>query len=203
MIEQQVRPWEVLDQRVLNVLAEIPREHFLPDELKSLAFADTRLPIGQGQKMLNPNIEGRILQNLALGPNDQVLEIGTGSGYLTACMASLCRHVDSIESDQELASRAESKLKELGFSNFNIDAPDNSKFCGKGEQYDAILFSGSVDTIPQSCKDKLAIEGRIFGFVGGSKQPVHRAVLITRVSETEWSEEIMFETWVEPSQILQ
>ncbi|MCB1754941.1 MAG: protein-L-isoaspartate O-methyltransferase [Gammaproteobacteria bacterium] len=198
MIEQQVRPWDVLDQRVLDIFAKVPREHFLPDSLKSLAFSDTRLPIGYGRKMLNPNIEGRILQNLALGESDQVLEVGTGSGYLTACLASLSRHVESLEIIPELASGADNKLKELGISNYKIEVCDASANCGKGDLYDAIVLSGSTSDIPSVCKEKLAIDGKLFCFVGKHNFPVHHAVLVTRISETEWSEEKLFETWVEP-----
>ena len=200
MIEQQVRPWDVLDQRALDTLANVPREHFLPEQFKGLAFADTRLPIGHGQKMLNPNITGRILQDLDLDENDQVLEIGTGSGYLTACLASICRHVDSVEAVKELAANAETRIKELGFNNFTISVADARKSCGSGDQYNAIVLSGSCADIPQECKEKLAINGRMFCFIGETNHPVHQAVLVTRISESEWSEETLFETWVEPLQ---
>ena len=198
MIEQQIRPWDVLNQNVLNVLNALPRENYAPESHKSLAYADTRLPLSEGRKMLNPNIEGRILQNLGLSESDRVLEIGTGSGYLTACIATMCRHIDSIEANLELAELAETRLKEQGLSNYSIEVGGFEDATGKGEQYDAILINGSTATAPQSSKEKLAIGGRLFCFVGSVDEPVHHAVILTRISETEWSEEMQFETWVDP-----
>ncbi len=198
MIEQQIRPWDVLDQNVLNVLNTIPRENYVPEAHKSLAYADTRLPLCEGRKMLNPNIEGRIIQNLGLIESDRVLEIGTGSGYLTACIATICRHVDSIETNAELAELADTHLKEEGLSNYSIVISDFAGAAGKGEQYDAILINGSTQSAPQNCKEKLAIGGRMFCFIGDENEPVHHAILLTRISETEWSEDMQFETWIDP-----
>lgn len=198
MIEQQIRPWDVLNQNILNVLSSLPRENYVLEAHKALAYADTRLPLCDGRKMINPNMEGRILQNLELSENDRVLEIGTGSGYLTACIATICRHIDSIEANAELAELAEIRLKEQGLSNYSIVVDDFEGASGKGEQYDAILINGSTQTAPQVCKEKLAIGGRMFCFVGHTNQPVHHAMVLTRISETEWSEEMQFETWVDP-----
>ncbi len=198
MVEQQVRPWDVLDQRVLDTFSEISRENFLSDNLKRLAYADTCLPIGYGQKTLNPNTDGRMLQSLALEADDQVLEIGTGSGFFTACLASLCRHVESIEIIPELCSAAKNRLSDLGISNFSIQNLDGSKHRSSSEQYNAIVLCGSLTTVPESYKTRLAISGRLFYFKGEANSPVHEAILLTRISETEWSEESLFETWVEP-----
>ena len=198
MIEQQVRPWDVLDQRVLDTMAAIPRDFFLPEKIKSLAYADTRLPLGSGRKSLNPNIEGRILQELNLQDSDQVLEIGTGSGFLTACMASQCRQVDSVEPAAELAEEAESRLKAFGISNFSVTSMSTDNICQGSERYDAIVIKGSMEDVPQACKDKLTMNGRMICFRGTLKEPVHQALLVTRVSDTEWSEETLFETWVDP-----
>ncbi len=198
MIEQQVRPWDVLDQRVLDTFANVPRENFVSPEYKNLAFADTRLPIGNGQKMLNPNLEGRILQNLMINKEDRVLEIGTGSGYLTACLASMARHVDSLEKYLELTVTAQSNLAELSIENVTISNTDASATNNSTVMYQVILLSGSLEIIPESFKQRLEVNGRLFGFVGKKNQPVHHGVLITRISEAEWSEENLFETWVEP-----
>lgn len=198
MIEQQIRPWDVLNQDILNVLSALPRENYVAEAHKSLAYVDTRLPLCEGREMLNPNIEGRILQNLKLNESDRVLEIGTGSGYLTACIATICRHIDSIEANAELAEKADTRLKEQGFSNYSIVIDGFADASGKGEQYDAILINGSTQSPPEVCKEKLSIGGRMFCFVGSVNEPVHHAVILTRISETEWSEEMQFETWVNP-----
>lgn len=198
MIEQQIRPWDVLNQDILKVLSALPRENYVPDAYRSLAYADTRLPLCSDRHMLNPNMEGRILQNLQLDESDRVLEVGTGSGYLTACIATICRHIDSIESNAELAELAEIRLKKQGLSNYSIAISDFASASGKGEQYDAILINGSTQSAPKACKDKLAIGGRLLCFLGNVNEPVHRAVMLTRISEAEWTEDIQFETWVEP-----
>ncbi len=198
MIEQQIRPWDVLDQRALDTMASIPREFFLPDELKGLAFADTRLPVGFGRKMLNPNIEGRILQELNVQESDQILEIGTGNGYLTACLASLCRHIDSVEFVAELSLNAENLLKTFGISNFSVETVSVDGVCKGTDRYDAIVVNGSTPDIPSACRENLTVNGKMICFKGAVSQPVHKAMLITRLSETEWSEETLFETWMDP-----
>ena len=127
MIEQQVRPWDVLDQRVLDVLSQVPREPFLADKYKGIAYSDFQLPIGHGQHMLKPTLDGRLLQALLLQLTDTVLEIGTGSGYLTACLARLSHHVDTIEIIPELADGARTRLAEMGVSNVSVIEPDAAK----------------------------------------------------------------------------
>ena len=198
MIEQQIRPWDVLDQRVLDILNKVPREEFVTETYKKLAFADVRLPINEHQKMLTPNLEGRILQQLMLTKTDRILEIGTGSGYLTACMASLTRHVDSVEIDEALANAAKTRLDKLGIDNVTIDILDATEGCGRAKSYQAVLLGGSVSEQPSTCKQRLALGGRLFCFVGKANQPLHHATLVTRISETEWTQEALFETWVEP-----
>lgn len=198
MIEQQVRPWDVLDQRVLDVLAEIPRDAFLDAAYQGIAYSDFQLPIGHAQHMLKPTVDGRLIQALLLEVTDTVLEIGTGSGYLTACLARLCAHVDSIELIPELADSASERLQSMGISNVTIRQQDATAIWDARDGYDAIAFSGAIPSIPDFYRNKLTIGGRLFAILGERTQPTMEAVLMTRVSETEWSEESLFETTVDP-----
>ena len=196
MIEQQVRPWDVLDQNVLDVLAEVPREAFLEPQHSGVAYSDFQLPIGHGQHMLKPTLDGRLLQALLLEVTDHVLEIGTGSGYLTACLARMSAHVDSIEIIPELAAEAKARLAERGVANVNVMQQDAAESWDARDGYNAIAFSGAMSSVPEYYRDKLNVGGRLFAFIGESNQPALEAILITRVSETEWSRESLFETRV-------
>lgn len=198
MIEQQVRPWDVLDQRVLDVLSEVPREAFLDAAHRGLAYSDFPLPVGHGQHMLKPTVDGRLLQSLMLELTDTVLEVGTGSGYLTACLARLCAHVDSIEIIPALAESANARLTQLGVSNVNIIQQDGSVPWDARDAYDAIAITGAVPSVPDYYRKKMKVGGRLFAFIGETTNPVMDAVLITRVSDSEWSSESLFETVVEP-----
>jgi protein-L-isoaspartate(D-aspartate) O-methyltransferase len=198
MIEQQVRPWDVLDQRVLDVLSEIPRDAFLAPAHQGIAYSDFPLPIGHGQHMLKPTVDGRLIQSLLLEVTDTVLEIGTGSGYLTACLARLCAHVDSIEIIPELADSAKARLQSMGISNVSIQRQDAAVPWDARDGYDAIAISGAVPSIPDFYRNKLKIGGRLFAVIGETTQPTMEAVLVTRVSEKEWSQESLFETNVDP-----
>ncbi len=198
MIEQQVRPWDVLDQRVLDVLAEVPREAFLAAEHKGVAYSDFPLPIGHKQHMLKPTVDGRLLQALLLNLTDSVLEIGTGSGYLTACLAKLAGHVDSIEIVPELAASATARLAERGVSNVNVMQQDASTTWDARDGYDAIAFSGAVPAIPEFYRHKMNVGGRLFAIVGEISNPTMEALVLTRVRENEWSEESLFEVSVDP-----
>ena len=198
MIEQQVRPWDVLDQRVLDVLAEVPREAFLEPSHKGVAYSDFQLPIGHGQHMLKPTLDGRLLQSLLLRLTDTMLEIGTGSGYLTACAARLCAHVESVEIVPALAQSATKRLNEMGVSNVTVLEQDASKVWDAKDGYDAIAFSGAVPFVTDYFKHKLKTGGRLFAMIGESSNPTMEAVLITRVSENEWSSESLFEANVDP-----
>lgn len=199
MVEQQVRPWNVLDLRVLEVINTIPREEFTPDNYKNLAYADTRIPLTDetdGCCMLNPNIEGRILQHLNIGEDDVVLEIGTGSGYLSACMASLARHVDSVEINQDLCAVAEKNLAKQNIANVTITEGDASKGWHQKQFYDAIAITGSMPEIPQVYKKMLKIGGRLFIIIGSA--PAMTAHLITRTDKNQWTTKKLFETCVDP-----
>lgn len=198
MIEQQVRPWDVLDQRVLDVLANVPREDFVAQEHRALAFSDYQLPIGFGQTLLKPIIEGRLLQALAPQVTDTVLEIGAGSGYLSACLARMAKQVESLEIHPELATNAKSRLEELAISNVTLREQDAAADWDAQNAYDVIAFGGAVETIPNYYKTKMAINGRLFAVTGDSQQPMMEALLMTRISETEWTTESLFETRIDP-----
>lgn len=195
MIEQQIRPWDVLDQRALDVLASLPRECFVPDRYRTLAFSDIAIPLGHGEVMLKPAVEGRILQALALQPTDHVLEIGTGSGYLTAALARLAARVTSVDIVPEFIGSARRKFKVYGFNNVTLYTGDAS--CGWGEQrYDAIAVTGSVAMIADAWRQSLRFGGRLFIVVG--QPPVLEACLLTRVGQREWVRESLFDTDLPP-----
>ena len=200
MVEQQVRPWDVLDSRVLEVISEIPRENFTPDEYKNLAYADTRIPLGSYENhpctMANPVIEGRILQVLDIQEDDLILEIGTGSGYLTACLAKLGRHVDSVDINEDLTAMAEKNLQALGITNVNLATGDASKTWDQKRNYDVIVISAAMASIPDSYKNLLKPGGRLFVVTG--EAPVMTAHLVTRTDEHQWQVEDIFETSIEP-----
>lgn len=194
MIEQQVRTWEVLDQRVLDTMNSIPRENFVPEQYRSLAFVDTEIPIGNDQVMMSPKVEGRLLQALNITPQDSILEIGTGSGYLTACLASLGKQVTSIDITPDFTSTAAGKLAEQGISNVTLETADAANGIGSSEQYDVIAVTGSLPLLQKQFHESLTPGGRLFVIVG--KLPIMEALLITRVSENNWSQESLFETCI-------
>ena len=200
MVEQQVRPWDVLDSRVLAVISEIPREQFTPDEYKNLAYVDTRIPLGQYEdhacNMAKPIIEGRILQEMDVSEDDLILEIGTGSGYLTACLAKLGRHVDSVDINEDMTAMAEKNLNALGINNVNLRSGDASKGWQQKTSYDVIVISAAMKTIPSSYKKLLKPGGRLFVVTGD--EPVMTAHRITRTGKNEWTDELLFETTIEP-----
>lgn len=198
MIEQQVRPWDVLDQRVLDVLADIPRDAFVAEEHRQLAYTDYELPIGYGQFMFKPVLEGRLLQSLQLATTDHVLEVGAGSGYLTACVSRLAQRVNALEIVPELAESARVRLKELGVANAHILAQDAESTWDARDAYEAILIGGSVPAIPDYYKHKLATGGRLVAVVGSPDEPTMEAVRLVRVSDTEWLTESLFETCLAP-----
>ena len=201
MVEQQVRPWDVLDAAVLEVISEIPREDFVPQDQKNLAYADTRILLGSyeghPQRMLNPNIEGRLLQALDIQNDDIVLEIGTGSGYLTACLAHLGRHVDSVDIDPAMTAMAENNLATLNVSNVSLSTGDAADDWNEQKPYyDVIAITASMRAVPNAYRNRLKTGGRLFVICG--EAPVMKALLITRIDKNEWREEELFETSVEP-----
>jgi len=200
MVEQQVRPWDVLNPRVLDVISKIPRENFAPDEYKKLAYVDTRIPLGQYEdhpcSMSNPNIEGRILQEMDIQDDDLILEIGTGSGYLTACLASLGRHVDTVDINEEFTAMAEKNLNALGINNVNLASGDASKTWEQKCNYDVIVISAAMKAIPTSYKKLLKPGGRMFVVIGDA--PAMTAHRVIRTGKDTWSDEKLFETSIEP-----
>jgi len=193
MIEQQIRPWEVLDPQVLEVFNQINRDHFVPDTLKGLAYADCQLPVFEGESMLPPTVEGRMLQALKLQSSDCVLEIGSCYGYITACLASLTEHVDSVDFHAQATETAKTNLAELNIDNVDLKTIKTLDDIAHQERYDAIAVSaGSLDSIPDNLKNALTIGGRLFAVSGQS--PAKHAQLLTRVSQQEWSTENLFET---------
>jgi len=195
MIEQQIRPWEVLDQRVLDTLTHLPREDFVPERYRHIAFGDVAIPIGHDQVMLKPNVEGRILQALTLQPTDQVLEIGTGSGYLTACLAQLAHHIVSVDIIPDFTEAARLKLKSRRIANVALHTGDARQGWGE-RRYNAIAVTGSVAQVDDIWRQSLSLGGRLFIVAGSS--PVMEALLITRVGEREWTQESLFETELPP-----
>ena len=200
MVEQQVRPWDVLDPRVLNVIGNIPRELFTPEDCKQLAYADTRIPIGEYEgrtsHMLKPVIEGRMLQSLAITEDDTVLQIGTGTGYITSCLATLARHVDSVDINPEMTALAEKNLDRLGISNITLSTGDGSSKWEQKRFYDCIAIMGSLPTIPGYYKNALKEGGRMFVITGDA--PVMKALLVTRIGKNEWILDELFETCIDP-----
>lgn len=200
MVEQQVRPWDVLNPRVLEVISEIPRENFAPDEYKNLAYVDTSIPLGsyedQPCNMAHPIIDGRILQELDIDDEDLILEIGTGSGYLTACLAKLGRHVDSVDINEDMTAMAEKNLQALGINNVNLSTGDASKTWEQKRNYDVIAITAAMKTIPTSYKKLLKTGGRLFVVTGDA--PAMTAYRVTRTDENKWTTEELFETSIEP-----
>ncbi len=176
MVEQQVRPWDVLDLRVLDVLSTLPREAFIPEIHRALAYADLEIPLGHGQKTMKPVVEGRTLQALALQPGEDVLEIGTGSGYLSACLGALTRDVVSLEIHPELAQGARARLDRAGLgSNIRIETADALRYTTE-RRFDAVCVTGAVASIPSHFVQWLRPGGRLFAVHGHS--PVMEAVLV-------------------------
>ena len=202
MIEQQIRTWEVLDQDVLDLLFEVKREDFVPAAYRAIAFTDMEIPLGygHGQLMMAPKMEARIIQELALNANERVLEIGTGSGYLTALLARSAATVTSIEYFDTYSRSAASNLARANITNVNLKVGDAAQspaaFIGAGEKFDAIVLTGSVPILPQVFLDALAENGRLFAIVGDA--PAMKATLFTRASGNAVASAEIFETVVAP-----
>lgn len=192
MIEQQIRPAEVLDQKVLDVIAATPREDFVPLNYRNLAFVDMMIPLGEGQVMWTPIMEGRMLQALALRSTDAVLEVGTGSGYTAAMLAKLGRCVTTVEINPVLAQRAQQNLNRHGGRDVTLEIGDASRDWESGAPYNAIVIGGSLPLMPDAYKRRLKIGGRLFAIVGDT--PVMECILITRLGDNEWAQEALFET---------
>lgn len=191
MVEQQVRTWEVLDPRVLEALTRVRREDFVPVRYRKMAFADVQIPLEHGEMMLKPVVQGRMLQALDVRPEDAVLEIGTGSGFVTACLAVLGREVLSVERHADLADRARSRIADAGISNVRIEVADALSGWQPGREFDAICVNGAVERIPEPFLRWLAPGGRMFVVRG--RAPAMEAVRVVRTGET-CAIESLFET---------
>ena len=192
MIEQQIRPWDVLDGAVLALLAKLPREDFVPKQYLGLAFADLEIPLGDGQLMLSPKMEGRILQSLEIKKTDKVLEIGTGSGYLTALLAMQAKHVDSVEMNAKISKQAAKNIAAQGIENVNLVVADGVHGMAANAPYDVIVFTGSTPLLNKQVERQLAVGGRMFVVVGDA--PAMEATLITRISADNFKTDVLFET---------
>lgn len=196
MVEQQIRPWEVLDRTVLDLMECAPRDAFVPEEYRRLAYADLAVPIGDGETMLHPRIEGRLLQALNIAPDERVLEIGTGSGFLTYLLAQRAAHVTSLEIKPALADRARANLEAHGVGNATVEVGDGRHGLEQGAPYDVIVVGGSVPTPEFAFETQLTIGGRLFIVVGSA--PAMEAMLVRRSGQNEWGRESMFETILPP-----
>jgi len=196
MIEQQIRPWDVLDQEILDLLAVVKREQFVPQAYAALAFVDMEIPLPGGQNMLAPRVEARILQELAVRKHEQVLEIGAGSGYMAALLAHRARHVLTVDILPELAALARKNLADAGVTNVDVAEGNAAAGWAAGAPYDVICISGALPSVPASILSQVKVGGRIAAFVG--TQPAMEAQIITRVSETEYKTINLFETVVAP-----
>lgn len=198
MVEQQIRPWDVLDTDVLDLLMAVRREEFVPEAYRPLALSEAEIPLPGGQAMLRPMMEGRILQALQVKKDDQVLEIGAGSGYFAALLAAQGAWVRSIEIDPQLARLAHANLERYGVSNVIVEEGDGAQGWAKNGPYDVIAVSGSVPVVPQALLDQLAPGGRLFVVVG--EIPVMEARLVTRLADGQFQTVNLFETQLAPLQ---
>lgn len=192
MIEQQIRPWNVLDQDVLDALHVVKREQYVPAACASLAFADTEIPLGNGATMLNPKIEARILQDLQIKKHENVLEIGAGSGYMAALLANKARHVTAVEINTALKEMAQQNLAKANVTNVTVELGNGSEGWTTGAPFDVIVISGALEVLPEVFKKQLKVGGRIAAIVGVA--PVMQCVIITRVAEAAWDTVQVFET---------
>jgi protein-L-isoaspartate(D-aspartate) O-methyltransferase len=195
MLNQQVRTWDVLDERVLETLRETPRELFVPESERDLAFADTEVPLAHGQSMMAPKVEARLLQELAIEPTDSALEIGTGSGYLSACLGRLAERLVSLEIFADLSEIAGNRLDQVGVRNVVLKDEDatQAQFDSK---FDVIAITASLPALTESFIQLLNPEGRLFVVVG--RAPVMQALLVRKHADGSWTEKSLFETMLTP-----
>ena len=194
MIEQQIRPWNVLDQGVLSLLAMVRREEFVPPAYRALAFMDTEIPLPDGQSMLAPRVEARLLQEAQVLHHERVLEVGSGSGFMAALLAHRCQTVITLERSPELAKLAAANLKRAGIGNVTVHQADGAKGLASEAPFDVIMLSGSLAKVPQALLEQLKTGGRLLAVVG--HEPVMSAQRIRRVADTQWVTENLFDTVV-------
>jgi protein-L-isoaspartate(D-aspartate) O-methyltransferase len=192
MIEQQIRPWDVLDTSVLNLLSVVRREDFVPPAHQAQAFMDLELPLGAGRALLAPRVEARLVQDLNLSKRDTVLQIGAATGYVTALLAHKAQRVIGLEADAALASTARANLRKAGVNNAEIVQADGAQGLAAQAPFDAILLTGSVAQVPQALLDQLKVGGRLLAIVG--QEPVMQATLFTRIADGQFSRQELFDT---------
>ena len=192
MIEQQIRPWDVLDPKVLTLLAKVKREDFVPAAYRDLAFADLEIPLGEGQVMLPPRVEARLLQELGIKKTDRVLEIGAGSGYMAALLAASAEHVTTLENRPSLAAIARENLQRSGVDNVTVEVANGLSGWSQRAPFDAILVSGALPEVPAALLKQLRVGGRLAVIVG--EAPVMEAQLITCTAEGVFNTINVFET---------
>lgn len=198
MIEQQIRPWNVLDQDVLDLLQVVKREQFVPEAYKSLAFVDSEIPLPTGEAMFTPKVEARIMQELQVKKHETVLEIGAGSGYMAALLAHKARHVVSVEIVPELAELARRNLAAAGVANVAVEQGNGAEGWSNGAPFDVIVISGALELLPEAFLKQVKVGGRIFSIVG--EAPVMTAQVTQRVSDNAYDTVKVFETNVKPLQ---
>ncbi|VAX13135.1 Protein-L-isoaspartate O-methyltransferase [hydrothermal vent metagenome] len=196
MIKQQLRTWEVLDDQLLELLQQVPREDFVPPALRNLAFVDMSIPLDEGQVMMPPKVEARMLQALAIQPNEEVLEVGSGSGYVTALLAKQAKKVYSVEISPHLLQQAGQKLAAHGIKNIVLEQGDAAQGWNTHNMYEVTAITGSLPILPRAFLESMTIGGRLFAIIGDA--PVMEATLVTRLGNSDWSHEILFETELPP-----
>ena len=196
MVEQQIRPWDVLNQDVLDLLFKVRREDFVPEAHRALAFVDMEIPLGHGQAMWTPKLEARVIQELAIRPGDRVLEIGTGSGYLTALLASRAAAVVSVDIVPEFTAAAMQKLRAHGFGNVELHTGDAARGWPDAAGFDVIVLTGSTPLLSDALLQRLNVGGRLFAITG--EAPVMYAQLITRTAPGATRSVTLFDTCVAP-----
>lgn len=196
MVEQQIRPWNVLNQRVLDTMKSVPRERFVPFKYRNLAFADMDIPIGHGQVMMQPKVEARLLQALEPKRDELALEIGAGSGHTAALLSRMAKNVLTVEIREELAAMARANLDGCGIDNVEVVNGDGAEGWECGFAPDCIVISGSVPVLPESYRRSLAVGGRLAAIVG--TDPIMNAIVIERTSDSAWNTTFLFETNLPP-----
>jgi protein-L-isoaspartate(D-aspartate) O-methyltransferase len=196
MVEQQIRTWEVLDQDVLDLLYVVPREQFVPEKHRALAFSDMEIPIGEGERMWQPKLEARVLQELSMRRTDRVLEVGTGSGYFAALVSHRAAHVFSVELKPELAQFGRANLARHGADNITLETGDAARGWPAHAPYDVVVLTGSTPTLPRGVVEQLAPGGRLFAVVG--EPPAMTARLVVATAPGAWHSTDLFETVIAP-----
>ncbi|MBF0219908.1 MAG: protein-L-isoaspartate O-methyltransferase [Gammaproteobacteria bacterium] len=196
MVAQQIAPWNLFDGKVLAAMQQVPREAFVPAAFANLAFSDCELPLNATESMMFPRVEARMLQSLAINAEDQILEIGTGSGFVTALLAHLGSHVTSVEIDAALSTSAAEKLQAHTRGNYTLAIGDAAEGWEATRQFDVIALTGSLPLLPEAYKQQLSVGGRLFVVTGAS--PVMQASVITRTDHHRWQSEALFETVLTP-----